>query len=501
MDTRIEQNSPSNLITPPPVPEASYGNAKEAVAALDALYRRNTTFLRDAFLAIGNGAPIENKRYRAFYPEVRVSTTSFSHVDSRLSYGHVAAPGTYATTITHPKLFRSYLEEQLGLLIKNHDLSVVVGESKTPIPLHFALGDNTNVEASVAGAISAPIRDIFDAPDLNNTDDLIVNGTYDTDTDGPLPLAAFTAQRIDYSIARLSHYTATAAEHFQNFVLFTNYQFYVDEFCAYAKTLMADGGGGYEAFVEPGNRIMMAGDIAPRGNREPVRMPQMPAYHLKRKDHGGITMVNIGVGPSNAKTITDHIAVLRPHAWLMLGHCAGLRNSQQLGDYVLAHAYVREDHVLDSDLPVWVPIPALAEVQVALQEAVAEITGLDGYDLKRIMRTGTVATIDNRNWELRDQSGPVHRLSQSRAIALDMESATIAANGFRFRVPYGTLLCVSDKPLHGELKLPGMATDFYRKQVNQHLKIGILAVEKLAAMPTERMHSRKLRSFFEPAFQ
>jgi hypothetical protein len=77
-------------------------------------------------------------------------------------------------------------------------------------------------------------------------------------------------------------------------------------------------------------------------------------------------------GPSNAKTITDHIAVLRPHAWLMLGHCAGLRNTQALGDYVLAHAYVREDHVLDDDLPVWVPIPALAEVQVALEEAVAE---------------------------------------------------------------------------------------------------------------------------------
>ena len=168
-------------------------------------------------------------------------------------------------------------------------------------------------------------------------------------------------------------------------------------------------------------------------------------------------MVNIGVGPSNAKTITDHIAVLRPHAWLMLGHCAGLRNTQALGDYVLAHGYVREDHVLDDDLPLWVPIPPLAEVQVALEQAVAEVTGLTGYDLKRIMRTGTVATIDNRNWELRDQREPVQRFTQSRAIALDMESATIAANGFRFRVPYGTLLCVSDKPLHGELKLPGMA--------------------------------------------
>ena len=225
----------------------------------------------------------------------------------------------------------------------------------------------------------------------------------------------------------------------------------------------------------------------------------MPAYHLKRQDGSGVTLVNIGVGPSNAKTATDHIAVLRPHAWLMVGHCAGLRNSQRLGDFVLAHGYLRADHVLDDDLPVWVPIPALAEIQIALEEAVEQVTALEGYDLKRIMRTGTVATIDNRNWELRDQSGPVQRLSQSRAVALDMESATIAANGFRFRVPYGTLLCVSDKPLHGELKLPGMALDFYKTQVARHLMIGIRALERLREMPLERIHSRKLRSFEETA--
>ena len=85
----------------------------------------------------------------------------------------------------------------------------------------------------------------------------------------------------------------------------------------------------------------------------------MPAYHLKRDDGDGITMVNIGVGPSNAKTMTDHLAVLRPHCWLMLGHCAGLRRSQILGDYVLAHGYVRDDHVLDQDLPAWVPVPPI----------------------------------------------------------------------------------------------------------------------------------------------
>src|SRR5690606_22820330 len=99
----------------------------------------------------------------------------------------------------------------------------------------------------------------------------------------------------------------------------------------------------------------------------------------------------------------------------MLGHCAGLRTTQRLGDYVLAHGYVRQDHVLDEDVPIWVPIPPLAEIQVALEQAVAQVSGLDGWELKKIMRTGTVASTDNRNWELRDNVEPVRQLSQSRA--------------------------------------------------------------------------------------
>jgi AMP nucleosidase len=498
MEKRIYPLSHTSVSSPPPVEKRSFTDAREAVDALRALYERNTDFLREAFSSLSDGtAPVH--RYRAFYPELAVTTTSFSHADSRLAYGHMPAPGHYSTTVTRPDLFDDYLMHQISLVLRNHGVPVTIGESDTPIPLHFALKEGTHLSSTATELADRPLRDLFDVPDLNATDDHIVNGTFEPLPGEPSPLAPFTAQRIDYSLHRLAHYTATSPAHFQNFVLFTNYQFYIDEFCAHARRLMAEGGGGYESFVEPGNIVTRAGEVA---NGETVlRMPQMPAYHLTRPGHAGVTMVNIGVGPSNAKTITDHIAVLRPHAWLMLGHCAGLRNTQTLGDYVLAHAYVREDHVLDDDLPVWVPIPALAEIQVALQEAVAEVTGLSGYDLKRIMRTGTVATIDNRNWELRDQRGPVQRLSQSRAIALDMESATIAANGFRFRVPYGTLLCVSDKPLHGELKLPGMASDFYKRQVSQHLSIGIRALEKLAEMPTERLHSRKLRSFSETAFQ
>ncbi len=492
----MHDDSPAPFLTADTPPPEAFEDPSAAVTRLEELFDIATTFLSHHFQEILTGH-MPAGRIRAFYPEIRLTTTSFVKIDSRLSFGHVAGPGTYSTTITRPDLFRNYLIQQIGLLIENHGVPVVIGASETPMPVHFAVAGNPAVSVPQEGVLNFSLRDVFDVPDLATTNDDIVNGTRTTNPDGSYPLAPFSAQRVDYSLARLTHYTATDPRHFQNHVLFTNYQFYVDEFESFARAALADPTSGYTAFVAPGNQEIIDGD-SPIGLL--TKLPQMPSYHLKRADGQGITLVNIGVGPSNAKTATDHIAVLRPHAWLMVGHCAGLRNSQSLGDFVLAHAYVREDHVLDDDLPVWVPIPALAEIQIALQQAVAEVTKLDGYELKRIMRTGTVATIDNRNWELRDQSGPVARLSQSRAIALDMESATIAANGFRFRVPYGTLLCVSDKPLHGELKLPGMASEFYRTQVASHLQIGVRAMELLREMPIEKIHSRKLRSFEETAF-
>ncbi len=485
----------TRILSPDSPPAEQFTDAKKAVERLILLYQQATGFLTEHFQKAMDEAATDT-RIRAFYPEIRFTTSTYAQVDSRLSFGHVSNPGTYAATITRPELFKHYLTQQIGLLIENHGQPVVIDVSDTPIPVHFAVSGDAAITIPHDGAAEFTLRDVFDVPDLSTTNDDIVNGTY-TPSNGVGALAPFTAQRVDYSLARLAHYTATDPDHFQCHVLFTNYQFYVTEFEEYARAMLRDPDSGYTSFVSTGDVEITDGDAPLPGTG---KTPQMPTYHLKRANGSGITLVNIGVGPSNAKTATDHIAVLRPHAWLMVGHCAGLRNTQQLGDFVLAHAYLREDHVLDDDLPVWVPIPALAEIQIALEDAVEQVTQLEGYELKRIMRTGTVATIDNRNWELRDQSGPVQRLSQSRAVALDMESATIAANGYRFRVPYGTLLCVSDKPLHGELKLPGMASGFYKTQVARHLMIGIRAMELLRDMPLERLHSRKLRSFEETAF-
>ncbi len=490
---------------------------KDPQAAYDyicEIYRSNVNYLKASFRAFSEGAHIAD-RVSACYPYVRIDPKAITRIDTRLSYGFVGKPGSYSTTITRPiDIFDYYLKDHLRLLLLNHDCLVEIGVSGKPIPVHYALGDDFHLEGDLDNEQIRTLHSKFDMPDLNGLDDEVANNTYIAEQGKPAPLALFTAPRTDLSIMRLKHYTGTTALHFQNFIIFTNYQFYIDEFTRMCRDLMTATEDSnlkaerceYTAFVEPGNKVtanrnLKNGPEKDDRGRPLGRMPQMPAFHLKRADGSGITMVNIGVGPSNAKTITDHIAVLRPHAWLMLGHCAGLRNSQSLGDYVLAHGYLREDHVLDADVPPTIPIPALSEIQLALEDAVARITGLKGYDLKKLMRTGTVATIDDRNWELHPMIRQNLRLSQSRAIALDMESGTIAANGFRFRVPYGTLLCVSDKPLHGQPKLPGMADSFYRERVDQHLRIGLMTMTLLRGIGTDRLHSRKLRSFHEVAFQ
>ena len=103
------------------------------------------------------------------------------------------------------------------------------------MPVHFAVAADPSISVPHEGAADFTLRDKFDVPDLSTTNDDIVNGTYVNARGDTGPLAPFSAQRVDYSLARLTHYTATDPRHFQNHVLFTNYQFYVSEFEAYAR--------------------------------------------------------------------------------------------------------------------------------------------------------------------------------------------------------------------------------------------------------------------------
>ena len=476
----------------------AYRDADAAVARICEIYAHSTGRIKRDFEAATQDA-LEAAPAAACYPYVGVVIGPEQlKLGEALAYGKLPGAGAYGTTVTRPDLFKDYYKEQLQLILNSHESPVHVGVSSCPIPLTFVIEQATD---GLSADHVQQLKSKFPLPDLSQISDAVANGTYVPPPAGPKPLALFSGPRVDFSLVRLFHYTGTSPRYFQSFVLFTNYQRYVEEFVAFGRAQVEEGDE-YSAFVEPGNVVTPNARISsldPDGEK-PTHLPQMPAYHLVRDDGAGITLVNIGVGPSNAKTITDHLAVLRPHCWLMVGHCGGLRVTQRLGDYVLAHAYVRGDHVLDEDLPEWVPVPPIAEVQIALTETVAKITELRGRELKVRLRTGTVFTTDDRDWELRHDE-LARRINQSRAIAVDMESATIAANGFRLRVPYGTLLCVSDKPLHGEIKLPGMANTFYRKRVGQHLQIGIHTLCSLRDAGVEAIHSRKLRSFDEPAFR
>ena len=476
----------------------------DAVDQLIVLHRASVERLQTALKAFLDGGPPPSPEARAAgafaYPELRVTYLPDGPPPpvSR-AFGKFTDAGVYANTITHPGLFRDYLIEQLTLLDDEYEITIETGLSAVEMPFSYVLDGADDLDMDAASP--AELVNHFPYADLSKVNDDLPNGLSPSVPGMVRPLSLFAAPRVDYSLQRLRHYTGTPYEDTQQFILFTNYHRYVDAFSAWAIRQLKEDNH-YESFSAAGFVEVNAETSNAHALVEgaPWRRFQMPAYHLKAPGGRGITLVNIGVGPSNAKTITDHLAVLRPQCWLMIGHCGGLRHSQRLGDYVLAHAYLRYDGVLDEDLPIEVPVPPIAEIQIALEAAVAKVSGDSGEVLKARLRTGTVATYADRNWELR-YAAQARRINQSRAIAVDMESATIAANGLRLRVPYGTLLCVSDKPLHGELKLPGAANLFYQRSVSEHLAAGIETIEILKRDRGAALHSRKLRSFDEPPFR
>ncbi len=469
---------------------------------LQATHAAAVSRLRDDVLAFGRDRtlpPAERRHDGSYtYPELRLRYRGGEQPETRgRAFGRLNVPGLYATTVTRPALFRDYLTEQLELIAANYEIAVEAGPSRQEIPFPYVLDGSAGAE--LAGVDPNEIARWFPSTELALIGDELADGIDLGGPDDAIPLSLFDGLRTDFSLARLAHYTGTAPEHFQRFILFTNYHRYVDEFVDWAGRQL--GRDGYTALAGAGGLLMTERHDNAREQLSDTawRRHQMPAYHLVGENRGGITLVNIGVGPSNAKTICDHLAVLRPEAWLMIGHCGGLRPTQKIGDYVLAHAYLRDDHVLDPVLPPEIPLPAIAEVQQALAAASEAVSGEHGSDLKKRMRTGTVVTTDDRNWELRYTSS-ARRMSLSRAVGVDMESATIAGQGYRFRVPYGTLLCVSDKPLHGEIKLPGQANKFYEEAIAAHLQIGVTAC-RLLRDEGPRLHSRKLRAFNEPPFR
>jgi AMP nucleosidase len=475
--------------------------SQEIVAELNLLFKASVRRLRESIAEYARTGTPPDPAMRTdgsfAYPEICLTYHGDAANEAPLrSFGRLTQAGDYVTSVTRPSLFADYLIEQIDILIADYGVEVRAQPGRQEIPFSYVLDANDDL----ADLGSKDLARWFPSTELAFIGDEIADGTYRRKEEEQHPLALFDGLRTDYSLARLRHYTGTPPEDVQRYILFTNYHRYVDEFVAWGCAQLGNGGP-YEALSCPGGVTVTAETPNPAGAvaDSAWRRHQMPAWHLIAPGRAGITLVNIGVGPSNAKKITDHLAVVRPEAWLMIGHCGGVRPSQRIGDYVLAHAYLRDDHVLDDMLPPEIPIPPIAEVQQALARAAEIVSGESTEKLRARLRTGTVVTTDDRNWELRFSKTAL-RLSQSRAVAVDMESATIAAQGYRFRVPYGTLLCVSDKPLHGELKLPGQANRFYERAIAEHMLIGIEACNQLRAEGA-KLHSRKLRAFNEPPFR
>jgi len=244
----------------------------------------------------------------------------------------------------------------------------------------------------------------------------------------------------------LPRYTGTALDQFGDYILLTNFSNYVEMF---AKKF--------------GVEIM--------GQGKP----------MQTATSGRITIINFGMGSPMAATIMDLLTAINPHAVLFLGKCGGLKRKTQLGDLILPIAAIRGEGTSNDYMPP--EIPALPSFR--LQRAVSSM--IKKYELD--YWTGTVYTTNRRVWE-HDEKFKEY-LRQTRAMAIDMETATVFTVGFVNEIPHGALLLVSDNPMVPE----GVKTSESDKKVTtsfaeQHLQVGIDALMELANSGESVKHLR-----------
>lgn len=298
-------------------------DVERIISELEVLHARTTAALRgsvEAYIMNGTMPDPAARAEGAFaYPELRLVFSGVRNAGPRpRADRRYVASGEYRTTVTRPQLFRRYLAEQLTALDNDYIVEASIVRSGSEIPFPYVIDG-----VDLAQVRSSDLAELFPATELAMIGDEITDGVW-RDRDGVRPLAQFDALRTDFSLARLRHYTGTPAEHFQQYVLFTNYHRYVDAFVRWGCAQLLDNDN-FAALSCAGGTVHHAGVDPEKAVADGAwRRHQMPAYHLMTERGDGISLVNIGVGPSNAKTLTDHLAVLRPEAWVMIGHCGGL---------------------------------------------------------------------------------------------------------------------------------------------------------------------------------
>ncbi len=233
----------------------------------------------------------------------------------------------------------------------------------------------------------------------------------------------------------LPRYTGNSLENFGEYILLTNFQHYVELFAQWNNV--------------PVNGIDKA----------------MPSATSK-----GITIINFGMGSPNAATIMDLLGAIHPKAVLFLGKCGGLKKKNKLGDLIIPIAAIRSEGTSDDYLPPEVPaLPAFS-----LQRAVSSTI----RDYKKDYWTGTVFTTNKRVWEYDERFKKY--LQKTRAMAIDMETATIFIVGFENEIPSGALLLVSDQPMISTgVKTTKSDKSVTKKYIETHLHVGIDSLREI----------------------
>lgn len=428
--------------------------------------------ITNAVRAVESGQKLkELPPYKAFYPFIalyagnqpagidRSAVHGFSRVENEI----------LGCTVSGLDFLSDYYKTELALLAKTHQTSIVVGLSPIEIPMPFVVHDHL---------LTAEQVNLFSRIDVRQ-----IELIHEPDEDNPL-LSYFSGPRIDYSTTQFEHHTGTKLADCQRYVCLVNYQMFERIFRRIAAEHCASGSE--FKLVEP--EVMKADD------ENGITRPQMPAFHWTRPDGNGVTLINIGVGPSNAKTIVDNIAVIRPYLVLMVGHCAGLRMTQNQGRVIIGEAFIRDDGLMDHLFDERQQVLSQGAVIKTLKDAVAAENGTDDYH--PFGEAGVVLSTADRHWEIDARLREI--VMSSRALALDMESATVATASLLYRIPFGALLIVTDIPTFGMVKLRGKAQEIYRDSVERHMRIALRAIEVLRAGGRESTQSRNLRGPLDP---
>jgi AMP nucleosidase len=383
--------------------------------------------------------------------------------------------GLYASTVAGTDLprMRSYWYEQIKLLMENYDCEALVGISPTEMPFNL-------VAHNCKLMTGQEIDSLFPPFSIQQMGALTTRRKNEPEPflKGGFPLALYSGLQTDFARCRLEYYTGIPAADMQGYVVLTNYQMFVKIF-------------GQLAHAQLGRQSSYNGFVKPKRETS----PQMPAYSLTRADGSGITLINIGVGPSNAATIMELLQVLRPNAVIMNGHCAGLHGSQTIGQFLLADGYFRRDGIFNKILPLDTQITPVGEINTTLKVALQREAGLTREQRWDILQTGIIASTTRRFWET--DEGEREEVIDARAVGLDMESATVAAAAWLGRLPFGTILRISDLPLHGEVKLTAKTQRFYKNTAELQMRVVFRAMEMLRRNPNW-VQSRKCRANDDP---